>query len=183
MSSAPIPPNPAPIALSRRSELPIAVLVAAAVLLAAIGFGVGYLVGDHGSGSRRVIVMPGRERTGAIPGVGMMPGGGFPGTNGSLPTPGTNPNGTPFGEVLGGTVTKVQGSSLVLHTFRGQTVTVHTSSSTFVRLAGGAGLADLSPGSVVFVTGTPSSDGSSIAATRVLGGFTQPTTNQPSPNG
>ncbi len=177
----PVPPNPAPSPLSRRSDLPVSTLVLAAVLIAAIGFGAGFLAGHIGGGGdghrgfdhRGFAGAPGRAAFGGIPRIGTFPGEGA--GSGTI-TPGA----TPFGDVVAGTVTKVQGTSLVLRTFRGQTVTVHTSSSTFVRLAGGATIADLKPGSVILVTGTPGSDGT-VSASRVLGGFVQPSTGSTTP--
>ena len=179
-TSQPVPPNPAPSPLSRRSDLPVPTLVLAAVLIAAIGFGAGFLAGHIGGGGdghrrfqRGFAGAPGRAAIGGVPRFGTFPGeGAGSGT--------TAPGATPFGDVVAGTVTKVQGSSLILRTFRGQTVTVHTSSSTIVRLAGGATVADLKPGSVIFVTGTPGSDGT-VSASRVLGGFVQPSTGSTTP--
>lgn len=177
----PVPPDPAPSRLSRRSDLPVSTLVLAAVLLAALGFGVGYVAGHEGGGGdhhrgftpRGFAGAPGRGSFGDVPRIGTFPG---EGAGSGTMTPGS----TPFGTVVAGTVTKVRGSSLTLRTFRGQTVTVHTSNSTFVRLAGGATIADLKPGSVIFVTGTPGSDGT-VAASRVLGGFVQPSTGSTTP--
>lgn len=176
----PTPPNPAPSRMSHVAALPIWSLVVAAVAIAALGFGVGFLAGHGGRGDgyrgygpfRGAYAEPGRGTIGGIPRIGTFPRWG-PGSTGGTTV-------TPFGEILGGTVTKVQGDSLTLHTFRGQTVTVHTSDSTFVRLAGGATIADLKPGSVVFVTGTEGADGS-LSASRVLGGFVQPSTGTTTP--
>jgi len=165
-SQDPATTPPTPSRWVRSSALPISVLVLGSVLIALIGFGVGYLTGDHGGGHRHRdtdFAPDGRVPRGTIAGVhGPFMGSG----SGAAPIP-------PFGQVIAGAVTGVDGNSFAIRTLRGETISVHTSDATIVRLASAGAVSGLKPGEIVFISGSRASDGS-ILASRVLGGFAQP---------
>jgi len=166
--------SPAPSAWARTSGLPISMLILGAVLIALIGFGVGYLASGHDGGHRhRAFAPEGRAERGAfegIPGPVMGPGMGDGVGSGSGTATAVG-----SGAVVAGAVTSVDGSSFAIRTFRGDTISVHTSDATVVRLASAGALSALKPGQIVFVSGTRDADGT-IEASRVLGGLTAPST-------
>jgi Domain of unknown function (DUF5666) len=165
MSTEPTAAPPTPPRWARTSGLPISLLVLGAILITLIGFGAGYLASDHGDGHRHRDVafgLHGRVARGSFGMPGPFMGSG----SGTAPMP-------TAGEVIAGAVTSVDGDSFAIHTFRGETISVHTSGATFVRLVSAGTVSGLKRGEIVFVAGTRVSDGS-IEASRVLGGFTRP---------
>jgi hypothetical protein len=141
-----------------------------AILIAVLGFGVGFVVGHRTA--RPAFPYARYGRMGAMPWTrsGVMPGSGMPGAGGYGVGSGTMP-GLPSGDrFVAGTVTGVQGDSFTVRTLRGDTVTIVTSSSTVVRGMDGGTLSALHPGDRVLVAGVPQADGS-IAATHVLEGL------------
>jgi len=164
---------------SVRTGLPTSTIVVGAILIAVLGFGVGFVVGHRTARAgfpfsryAHMGVMP-WMRTGEMPGTGMPGTGGMPGSGGSAGVGGMfGPNtAVPSGDaVVAGTVVDVQGDTFTVRTLRGDTVTVVTGSSTIVRGAGGDTIATLGPGSRVLVVGVPQADGS-IVATQVLEGL------------
>jgi hypothetical protein len=162
-----------------RTGLPTSTIVVGAILIAVLGFGVGFVVGHRSarpafpfSRYAHLGAMP-WMRTGEMPGSGMPGYGGMPASGGSAGLGGAfGPNTTvPSGDlVVAGTVTDVQGDTFTVRTLRGDTITVVTDSSTIVRGAGGGTIAALGPGERVLVVGVPQADGS-IVATQVLEGL------------
>jgi hypothetical protein len=120
------PSSPTQPGWARSSDLPIWVLVLAAMLIALIGFGAGSLASDRGGGHRHgAFTSEGRAERSATAGVpGPVMG------HGIGPGPGTS-----YGAVVAGAVTGVEGDSFAIRTFRGDTIAVHTSEATVVRLA------------------------------------------------
>jgi uncharacterized protein DUF5666 len=169
------PTNASPVAGAPRSGLPTSTVVVGSILIAVVGFGLGFAIG-HRTGRpafpfaryAHMGAMPWMG-SGGMPGTG-MPGFGMPGSGGYGGISGTMP-GLPSGDgVVAGTVTDVRGDSFTIRTFRGDTVTVVTSGSTVVRGVSGAVLGAVQPGERVLVAGVPQADGS-IAATQVLEGL------------
>jgi hypothetical protein len=164
------PPRAEPPA---RTGIPTSTIVVGAILIAVVGFGVGFVVGHRTA--RPAFPFARYGHLGAMPWMraGTMPGIGMPGYGGSVGgggLSGTNPT-LPSGDrIVAGTVTDVRGGTFTLRTLRGDSVTVVTSSSTVVRGLNGDALAVLRPGDRVLVAGVPQADGS-IAATHVLEGL------------
>jgi hypothetical protein len=119
-----------------------------AVAIAVAAF-VGLHVGDSGAKSTT-------NRSGA-PSASGAPGNGFGG----------------FGGANRGTITAINGSTIVMKTASGTSVTVKTTSSTTANAVVASSLSKLAVGDHVMVTGTTSS--SKIAATRVVDTGTQST--------
>jgi hypothetical protein len=158
--------QPSSTTAGARGAIPTSTLILAAILLAVVGFGAGYAVGHHVA--RSALRFPRFEgRMGSMPRMG----GGAPGSwmpaNGVMPGFGEGVAGTPGERFLAGTVTGVQGDSFSVRTFRGETVTVSASSTTFVRLAAGTSIAELVPGTTVIVAGIVGADGT-FAASHVV---------------
>lgn len=164
------PGAPASVSPPRRTRLPTSTIVVGAILVAIVGFGVGFVVGHRTARPAIPFARYGHlgsipwMRTGGMPGYGMPGAGGYSGgITGSMPT-------LPSGDrIVAGTVTDVGGDSFTVRTLRGDAVTVVTSASTVVRGAGGM-LAGVRLGDRVIVAGVPQADGS-IAATHVLEGM------------
>jgi hypothetical protein len=145
-----------------------------AVVLLAVGFGAGALVGrHHGAAERRVA--PGLRHLG--PGARPGPPGGPnrqapPGFGGGTGRGSGGGFGGGFGGAVGsattGTVASVDGSTMTVRTANGATVTVRISGSTTIRITSNGSVSDLKPGARVIVVG-PSSNGSVSARSITTG--------------
>jgi len=164
------PAAAAPAGHGSRSGLPTSTIVVGAILIAVVGFGVGFLVGHRTA--RPAFPFARYARIGTMPWMrsGVMPGSGMPGAGGYGTGSGTMPGLPSSDRFVAGTVTGVQGDSFTVQTVRGDTVTVVTSSSTVVRRMDGGTLSALQPGDRVLVAGVSQADGT-IAATHVLEGL------------
>jgi len=154
-------------ATSGRGGLPIMTYVLAAIVLVGAGFLVGTML-NKGSDSNT------------------LAGGGFPSgfPGGSLPSgaPGA-PGGAGGGGVTFGTVTRVEGDTVLVKRADGTTVTVKTNGSTTVRVSTTGAVSDLSPGSTVVVQGSSSGDNTVTAQTITEGGFGAGAGNAPGGSG
>ncbi len=156
--------------LTHRLVVPTSTLVLGGILLVLVGFGVGLLIGHHQGRSALAFPFDGRRMAqggygmpgGVAPGHGMpgfdMPDR-FPGSVGDVPSASGS-----FGGAAAGVVTRVDGSTIYVKTIRGQEVAVQTDGSTLVRLATAGEVADLVPGSSIFITGVAGPDGTLIAS-------------------
>jgi hypothetical protein len=198
-ASAPPPPPPAAAASgwSRPSGVPVLTLALGALLIGMLAFAFGVFAGRSSAGASgrdglsgmlgggdRGAVAPGRPGTmmpgmpGAIvPGMpgGAMPGGAMPG--GAMPGGGTEPampGAVAPGNwvITAGTVTRVDGDTIVVESVRGNTVTVHTSDATSIRIVHDGGQASdaIAEGDDIVAAGTPSDGELTIDAVRVVAG-------------
>jgi hypothetical protein len=124
----------------------------------------------------------GGDRGGMMPGDGGMapgmPGGTMPG-NGSgsfpgMPGAGAGGNGSLPQDwaVTAGTVTSVEGDTIVVQSVRGNTVTVHTTDATSIRIVRDQGQTGdgIGKGDDIVVAGTPGEGELTIEAVRVVAG-------------
>ena len=134
-----------------------ATAVLAGVLLMVGGFVAGAQVQRHWGGSASPAATPGggtRGGGGAGPAAGPAAGGaGAPGGTGRQ-----------AGNTITGTVQLVDGTTVYIKTADGQVVTVQTSATTAVQVAGS--IKDLPAGATVSITGQTGTDGS-VAATTI----------------
>ncbi len=179
----PAPPAPAASGWSRPTGLPVLTLVLGAFLIGTVAFGIGLFAGrssasgidrGHGWMERGDARAPGSM----MPGSG-MPGAMLPGIGGSAPFPGMpGSGGVGTGAASGGwavtagTVTRVDGETIVVRSVRGNTVTVHTTDATSIRIVRDAG-ADgdrVQTGDEILVAGTPGDADLTIDAVRIIAG-------------
>jgi hypothetical protein len=141
----------------RNGRLPTSTAVLVAIVLLAVGFLGGLLVGRSTASGNQT-----SAARGGFPGGFPTPSGGVPGGAG-----GTSGAG---GGIASGTVTRVDGDTLYVKTADGKTVKVVVSSDTTISVSKEGTLADISKGSTVFVRGT-SSNGALSATTIMEGDF------------
>jgi len=178
------PPQTDPVAtpappVAARSGLPTSTIVVGAILIAVVGFGLGFFTGHRSA--RPGFPFARYAHLGAMPWMraGAMPGVGMPGLGGTGGMSGGSMPGAPSGDqIVAGTITDIRGDSFTVRTLRGDTVTVVTDSSTVVRGVNGGSLSTLEPGDRVLVAGVPQADGS-IEATHVVEGLFEATTPGP----
>ncbi len=157
-AEGPVAPAPAPAAT--KGSIPTSTVVVGALLVLVVGFGLGFFAGharrldrfDHSMTQRHLGGDTGMP-VGGSGSVGMGPTGGAA----FAPT------------AMAGTVTGIDGDTVTIRTFRGETVAVHVSSVTQVRVSQIGSLSDLSPGSSIVVIGQPDGAGG-FAAVRVIEG-------------
>jgi hypothetical protein len=133
-----------------RRGLPTSTGVLVAIVLVALGFFGGLLVGRHTASGQTI------SATGGFPQGFPTPGGG------------AGAGGTPGG-FTAGTVTRVEGDTLYIETADGGTVKVVTTGDTRIQISRQGTLADLSKGSTVLVQGSANDQGV-IEADRVSEG-------------
>jgi hypothetical protein len=134
----------------RRRGLPTSTGVLGVIVLVALGFLGGLLVGRHTASGQT------DAAAGGLPQGFPTPGGGA-GVGGTL------------GGFTAGTVTRVEGDTLYLETVNGDTVKVVTTGDTQIQISQEGTLADLSKGSSVVVLGSSTNQGV-LKATRVTEG-------------
>lgn len=180
-----VPPHAAVSGWSRPSGVPVLTLTLGALLIGVLAFGVGVFAGraseDASGRDGRGWMWAGGDRGGMMPGGAMapgMPGGMMPG-NGSgsfpgMPGVGAGGSGSLPGNwvVTAGTVTGVEGDTIVVQSVRGNSVTVHTSDATSIRIVRDQGQTDdgIAEGDDIMVTGTPGDADLTIEAVHVVAG-------------
>jgi hypothetical protein len=191
-SPAPPPPPGPPAAggasgWSRPSGVPVLTLALGALLIGVLAFGIGVFAGRSSAeasgrdGGGWMRVGDGRHE-GAMPGGGMapgMPGATLPGNGaGSIPgMPGIGAGG--IGGIPGnwavtaGTVVSVDGDTIVVDSVKGNTVTIHTSDATSIRIVrdqGQDGADGVAKGDDIVAAGTPGDQDLTIDAVQIMAG-------------
>ena len=144
----------------RRKKLPkLTAALALAVMVVAAGIG-GAEIQRHWGGSSASTAAP--ARAGGFRGFGGG-GGGAPSAAAGLAFGGA-------GNATTGTVTLIKGTTLYVTAANGNTVLVHTSTSSKVSKSVAGTVTSVQPGDSVTVTGAPQKDGSVAASQITIGG-------------
>jgi hypothetical protein len=145
----------------RRKKLPkLTAALALAVMVVAAGIG-GAEIQRHWGGSSASTAAP--LRAGGFRGFGGGGGGGAPSAAGGLAFGGA-------GNATTGTVTLIKGTTLYVTAANGNTVLVHTSTSSKVSKSVAGTVKSVQPGDSVTVTGAQQKDGSVAASQITIGG-------------
>jgi hypothetical protein len=182
---------PTPSGWSRPSTLPISTILLGAFLIGALAFGFGVFAGrssadgigrsdradwmHRGQGEMPGSMVPGAGGNGGfapgMPGVTLPGGGAVPGFPGQI---GDGAGGATTGRwaVTAGTVTRVDGDTIVVQSVRGNTVTVTTTDATSIRIVRDQGEAGdrVAAGDEIVVAGTPGDEDLTIEAVRIVAG-------------